>query len=256
MYDCTNTTTDLADPGLDTAIISVGATEQCGPCLPLHIDTLCAQYFARHWGRVLNAYVLPTLPFNTSEEHTHFRGTVSVTPAALMQMLEEVVAGLRKQRFCKQVLTCGHGGSYWASAFIKHINHRFDDIIVVNAHANSGKTWQAAVDKAGLGGRNEVHGGLTSKCLAMYLCPESVREGAFGSRIDPDQNPYMDYGVWHRIARDGCWGRVDEGEDADDLRRKGKTILETFVSLQGEYLSQHLAEACRLKGIGAASKRA
>ena len=221
MYDYTNTTTDLAKPALDTAIISVGATEQCGPCLSLHIDTLVAQYFARHWGLVLDAYVLPTLPFNTSEEHTHFRGTVSVTPTVLMEMLEEIVGGLRKQGFCKQVLTCGHGGSYWASGFIKHINHRFDDIILVYAHVDATRAWQAALEQAGLVGQNEIHGGLTSKCIALYLCPETVREGEFGSKIEPGLNAYIDYGVWHRVAQDGCWGQVEGGLINSPLKRRG-----------------------------------
>ena len=254
MYDYTNTTTDLANPALDTAIISVGATEQCGPCLSLQIDTLVAQYFARHWGQVLDAYVLPTLPFNTSEEHTDFRGTVSVTPTVLMEMLEEIAAGLRNQGFRKQVLTCGHVGSYWASAFINHINHRFDDIILVNAHVDAAKTWKAALEKAGLAGRNEIHGGLTSKCIALYLYPETVREGGFGSKIEPSLTAYIDYGVWHRVAQDGCWGQVEGDENPEDLNQQDKTLLETFVNVQGQYLKGHLNEACRLKGIGEANR--
>jgi creatinine amidohydrolase len=70
-----------------------------------------AGYYARAWGEVLGAYVLPTLPFNTSEEHASFRGTVSLAPTTVMRMLEEVVEGLRGQGFRKQVLTVGHGGS-------------------------------------------------------------------------------------------------------------------------------------------------
>lgn len=62
-----NSTKQLVESGVDTAIISVGSTEQCGPYLPFHLDTLLAQYFSEAWGKVLNAYVLPTLPFNTAE---------------------------------------------------------------------------------------------------------------------------------------------------------------------------------------------
>ena len=52
-------------------------------------------------GETLGAYVLPTLPFNTSEEHASFRGTVTLSPATVMLVLEEVVAGLRQQGFTK-----------------------------------------------------------------------------------------------------------------------------------------------------------
>ena len=113
MFSADNSTRELHDAGVDTAVVSVGATEQCGPNLPLGLDNLVAAYFARAWGETLGAYVLPTLPFNTSEEHASFRGTVTLSPATVMLALEEVVAGLRGQGFTKQVLTVGHGGSLW-----------------------------------------------------------------------------------------------------------------------------------------------
>ena len=96
-----NTTKQLTDSGVDTAVISVGSTEQCGPCLPLHIDTLVAEYFARAFGERLDAYVLPTLPFNTAEEHASFQGTVTLRPTTVMFVLEEVVTGLRVQGYRK-----------------------------------------------------------------------------------------------------------------------------------------------------------
>jgi creatinine amidohydrolase len=52
-------------------------------------------------GETLGAYVLPTLLFNTSEEHASFSGTVTLSPATVMLVLEEVVAGLRQQGFTK-----------------------------------------------------------------------------------------------------------------------------------------------------------
>ena len=149
MFSVNNSTKELSEAGIDTAIISVGATEQCGPHLPLHLDTLVAGYYARAWGEVLDAYVLPTLPFNTSEEHACFKGTVSLSPSTLMLVLEEVVEGLRAQSFRKQVLTVGHGGSLWVGAFVKHVNRRFGDVVVVDAHRGAGPIWEEALRKRG-----------------------------------------------------------------------------------------------------------
>jgi creatinine amidohydrolase len=95
VFSVNNSTREVSEAGIDSAIISVGATEQCGPNLPLHLDILVAEYSARAWGEVLGAYVLPTLPFNASEEHASFKGTISLSPATMMRMLEEVVEGLR-----------------------------------------------------------------------------------------------------------------------------------------------------------------
>ena len=249
MFHYTQTTAELKDKAIDTVIISVGATEQCGPYLPFHIDTLTGEYFARRWGKVLNVYVLPTIPFNTSEEHTSFRGTVSLSPATMFTILEDVVVCLLKQGFSKQVLTGGHGGAYWTGAFIKHINHKFDNMILVDAHKSAAPNWEKALKKAGIADRNEIHGGMVSKCLAAYLCPDSVRPGGYGSEINPGLNDYMDYGVWQKVARDGSWGILRETEEQTDFREKGRILLETFVELQGEFLKEHFAEACRLKGI-------
>jgi creatinine amidohydrolase len=46
MFSVNNSTGELSAAGIDTAILGVGATEQCGPHLPLNIDTLVAEYYA------------------------------------------------------------------------------------------------------------------------------------------------------------------------------------------------------------------
>jgi len=245
-----SSTKDLSDAGVDTAILSVGATEQCGPNLPLNLDTLLAGYYARAWGEVLGAYVLPILPFNTSEEHASFRGTVSLSPPTVMAVLEEVVAGLREQGFRKQVLTVGHGGSLWRGAFLKHVNRRFGDIVVVDAHRGAEPAWEEALREAGLAGRNEVHGGALSRALAMFLPPGSVSEGAHGTQVPESLAEHADYVGWDRLAPDGSWGRYDPEEDGGLANAEaGRALLETFVFRQGQRLKEHLAGACRLKGI-------
>ncbi len=251
MLSYQNTTKQLADAGTDTAVISVGSTEQCGPCLPLHIDTLVAEYFARAFGERLNAYVLPTLPFNTAEEHASFTGTVTLRPTTVMLVLEEVVAGLRAQGFRKQVLTCGHGGSYWLTAFIKDINRRFADIVVVNAHQGGASVWEEAREHAGLAGRGEMHGGAESRALALYLAPDSVLPGTFGSAIPEEEQAYMDYVTWDKITPDGSWGAFTESDAEVATAEAGHTLLEYFVEHQGKWLAQHLRGACARKGIPA-----
>jgi creatinine amidohydrolase len=183
VFSVYNSTKELSEAGIDTAIVSVGATEQCGPHLPLHVDTLVAEYYARAWGEVLNAYVLPTMPFNTSEEHASFRGTVSLRPKTLMQVLEEVVAGLRGQGFRKQVLTAGHGGSLWLGAFLKYVNRLFGDIVVVNAYrGRAGMGGGAASDRPSGQGS-----GAQWRCIP---CPGAlpgagVRDGRSPRRAGP-----------------------------------------------------------------------
>lgn len=249
MLSFCNTTKQLSDAGVDTAIISVGSTEQCGPCLPLHIDTLVAEYFARAFGEKLGAYVLPTLPFNTAEEHASFQGTVTLRPSTVMLVLEEIVAGLRSHGFRKQVLTCGHGGSYRLPAFIKQTNWQFDDIVLINAHQGGATVWEEARANAGLAGRGEVHGGAESRAIALYLAPECVLPGAYGRAIPEAEQTYMDYMTWDKITPDGSWGAYAESDTAVATAEAGRALLEYFVTNQGTWLEEHLLSACERKGI-------
>ena len=251
MLSFRNSTKQLADADVNTAVISVGSTEQCGPCLPLHIDTLVAEYFARAFGERLAAYVLPTLPFNTAEEHASFAGTVTLRPATVMLVLEEIVAGLRAQGFRKQVLTCGHGGSYWLTAFIKHINRQFADIVVVNAHQGGAPVWEEARKHAGLAGRGEVHGGAESRALALYLAPDCVLPGPFGSAVAEDEQAYMDYMTWDKLTPDGSWGAYAESDAEVATAEAGRALLAYFTEHQGKWLAEHLRGACERKGIPA-----
>jgi creatinine amidohydrolase len=194
--------------------------------------------------------VLPTLPFNTSEEHASFKGTVSLRPSTMMLVLEEIVEGLRGQGFRKQVLTVGHGGSLWLGAFVKHVNRLFGDTVVVDAHQGAGSVWEVALRKSGLAGRDEVHGGAVSRALGLYLAPGYVKEGAYGKRVPEQMGDFADYVGWEKIAPDGSWGRYEPEADASVATAEaGRVLLEHFVMEQGARLKEHLREACHIKGI-------
>ena len=47
-------------------------------------------------------------------------------------------------------------------AFVKHVNRRFGDIAVVDAHRGGGPVWEEALRESELAGRGEVHGGAVS----------------------------------------------------------------------------------------------
>lgn len=248
MFSFHNSTKQLVNSGVDRAIISVGSTEQCGPYLPFHLDTLLAQYFAEAWGQVLGAYVLPTLPFNTAEEHSNFKGTITLRPQTVMLVLEEIVHVLRKQGFNKQVLTVGHGGSWWMDAFIKDINWKYDDIILVNAHAGADPVWQEALEVAGLPKR-DIHGGVVSKAIASYLVPDDVQDGEFGKNVDDTLLEYNGYMTWESITEDGSWGRYSHDDFELATAEAGKKLLTYFTEHHSKQLKEHFARAWRLKGI-------
>ena len=215
----------------------------------MHLDTLVAEYYARAYGEALGAYVTPTLPFNTSEEHASFTGTISLRPSTVMLVLGEIVAGLRAQGFRKQVLASGHGGAYWVGPFIKEVNARYTDIIVIPAHHGADAIWREEVERAGLGGRDDIHGGALSRALALFLAPDFVTEGDYGVAVPEAMKAYMDYCAWDRFTPDGSWGRYTSADAAVATTEAGRQFLMSFVRRQGEHLKKHLEEACRIKGL-------
>lgn len=247
MMSYTNTTKELSESGIDTVIIPVGATEQFGPNLPMHLDTLIAELYAREYGKVLNAYVLPVLPFNTSEEHANFKGTVTVSPNVLTAFLEEIIVNLRRQGFTKFVLVSGHGGAYWESAFLKHINYKYPDLLLIHPHHNP-NAWDEALKVAGLEGLNEIHGGMLSVCTALWLCPEYVKLNSMGSNIPEEHFKYMDFMGWDLLTEDGCWGQFIAGTyTKEELAEKGKIFWTTYIAKKCEGLKEVLEKAYRKK---------
>ncbi|MEK3672097.1 creatininase family protein [Paenibacillus sp. FSL R10-2771] len=248
MLSYKNTTTEVAASGIDTVIISVGATEQFGPFLPMHLDTLIAELYAESYGKALNAYVLPTLPFNTSEEHANCKGTVTVSPNILTAMLEDIIMNLARQGFTKFVVCNGHGGAYWEAAFVKHINYKYPELLLIAPNHNTPHAWTEAATQAGLEGLDEMHAGLLSVCTAMWLCPERVQTKSMGSSIPADNRLYADYMGWDKLTEDGCWGKFEEGSYTDqELSEKGRLFWETFIHKRSEGLLQILEEAYRRK---------
>jgi len=193
--------------------------------------------------------VTPTLPFNTSEEHASFTGTISLRPDTMMRVLGEIVTGLRAQGFRKQVLASGHGGAYWVGPFIKEVNARYADIIVIPAYHGADAIWREEVERAGLGGRDEIHGGALSRALALFLAPDSVTDGDYGVAVPEEMKAYMDYCAWDWFTPDGSWGRYTSADAAIATAEAGRQFLTSFVRRQGEHLTKHLAEACRIKGL-------
>lgn len=248
MMNYTNTTVELSLSGMDTAVIPIGATEQFGPYLPMHLDTLVAELYANEYGKALNAYVLPVLPFNTSEEHAGMKGTVTVGPKIISDFVEDIIKNLRRQGFRKFLIATGHGGSYWISSFIKHINYLYDDIVVVHPH-HQANAWNDAVKAAGFEGRNEIHGGLIGVCTAMFLCPQYVKElASSGSEIPLELNKFVDYVGWDQLTKDGNWGRFVLDEfSPEELADKGRTLWMTLINKNCEGLKGHIDKAFSIK---------
>ena len=147
-------------------MLPLGATEQHGPHLPAHTDTLLAlatsgALASRPASDSTAVHVLPALAYGASGEHQSFPGTVSVGTEALAQA----------------VLELGRSVSAWA--------HR---LLVVNGHGGNVDALRRAVTRLRYEGRDaawlpcrtsedpaDTHAGHAETSLMLHLHPELVR---------------------------------------------------------------------------------
>ncbi len=186
MIDGRSTTVEWQRHTGRIAVWGIGACEQHGPRLPLDTDSLLAETFARGLAQSLDAALLPTLGIGTSLEHTGFRGTISLRPETLMQVVREVAEAVAEQGFTRLVLVNGHGGNHSLLPVARDINRRDGRLkIVLAAVADFAdrEAWHAiAPDGA------ELHAGAFETSLLLALDPSRVRDS--GTACAPAAGTY------------------------------------------------------------------
>ncbi len=161
----------------DLIIIPVGSTEEHGPHLALSADTIqgteaSRRIVARLEKEGVHAVAGPAIPFGVSSELMDFPGTITLRPATLQTLIQEVCESLIRHGFRRFVLLMPHDGNFGAMySAAQEISQRSDVRVVV-------LNWVPALKKplteiylskeAGHGGEGE-----TARVLASI--PELVR---------------------------------------------------------------------------------
>ena len=100
----------LARDRRSVILLPLGAIEQHGPHLPLHVDWLGAEEIARRLGPALaragyRPVLAPGLPYGVSTLAEDWSGTVSLSRGTLSRLIVEVIAALADHGFRRFVLT-------------------------------------------------------------------------------------------------------------------------------------------------------
>ncbi|MEO1159976.1 MAG: creatininase family protein, partial [Pseudomonadota bacterium] len=92
-------------------VMPIGSVEQHGPMGLLGTDAMCAEIIARRAGELGGFLIGPTLSLGMAQSHLAFPGTISLKPATLMAVVQDVVASLANAGFRHIVFLNGHGGN-------------------------------------------------------------------------------------------------------------------------------------------------
>ena len=232
MLDGDNTSPEWRRHPTDIVVLPVGAFEQHGPHLSLNTDIRIAEFLARKAAEHLDAALLPVLPIATSLEHSAFKGTFSLRPETLMQVVRDLAAEAERQGFRVMVIINGHGGNFSLGPVTRDLNRRNGPLKILLLHPFELADFsQMETRRQGL---MDLHAGEAETSLLMHIAPRDYPP-ASGQCSGMRREELNTFGMGH-INPDGIAGYPQYA-----TREKGAHLAETMVQSMCASLDRHLA---------------
>ena len=192
------TWTELRDQvaaGSTTVIVPIGGTEQSGPHLALGKHNarvrVLAQLIAERLGKTLIAPVIAYVPegqIDPPTEHMKFPGTISISDATFIALLQQTGRSLRHAGFTHVVFIGDHGGyqsdlTVAAAVLNKEWAGKGKAIGLRQYYSFAQNEYIDALHGAGMAD-NEIgtHAALADTSLEMATAPQMVREGKLADK--------------------------------------------------------------------------
>lgn len=235
--DGRNTTDDWQTHAGRVCVWPVGSFEQHSSHLPLSTDTVEATYFSEYLAGELGAALLPALPVGTSLEMTGFRGTFTLKPEVLMQIVRNMADEAEHQGFTVMVVVNGHGGNHSLVPVIRDINRSNRDIKILLVNF-----WEycdpAIQDQPS--DRPAFHATEWETSVMLAIAPDLVRDHA-QDLVKEDKAPYplnqedlTTFGIGH-ISPHGATGHPSKASKA-----RGRKIVASIKERMLPYVRDRL----------------
>ncbi|HSR49322.1 MAG TPA: creatininase family protein [Acidobacteriota bacterium] len=163
------------------AILPLGAIEFHGPSGPLLTDSIIAQGLAARLAPQVNASLLPVLSYTHAPAHSAaYRGTLSVRPHVVTEMVTDILRGLVSAGFDKILVLNGHDGNIGpARAAISLVTQeaKHTQMALVSWWQTLPGEEVEAMDLFTSGNGGHGHGGPLELSVAAVFAPDSVVPG-------------------------------------------------------------------------------
>jgi creatinine amidohydrolase len=156
-------------------LLPIGAVEQHGPHLPLDTDSAAVTAICERAAALLSnpqALVLPPVPWGLSPYWLPFPGTISLSPATILALFDDIGASVAAHGFTEIVIVNGHGGNAGIVAVAATNLARF------GIRATAVSWWsllgRELLDLTPRDGGHIGHAGQTETSVQLALQPERV----------------------------------------------------------------------------------
>lgn len=230
MLDASNTSPEIDASGVNTAILPVGAIEQHGPHLPLSVDWAQAEHVSRLVAERMDAFLLPGIPYGTSQAHDGFRGSISVSHESLKTYVRDICENLIDQGFTRIAILNFHAGNIALKVVVRQVNWEQDKgkVVLMQPWIDASAKITEILESS----HEEMHAGEMETSIMMHIAPDQVGD----VRIDhvPDLGPSVfDLSPMKDYAPDGIWGRPSLATAS-----KGRLVIEAMVVATVDYLEK------------------
>ena len=230
MISYKNTTNEIKDSGIRTAIIPVGSIEQHASHLPVGTDYLIAQKMGEALAERLDAFLLPALPFSTCYEHRGSTGTVCFKPDTFYKMLQDLVLCLKDQGFNRVVVLSCHGGTFIIKPCIRELNALYDDLVVVLPEVPLTERRKAVMENY-----SDIHAGESETSKMLYLHEDLVKKDLMMENdcIPDVPQSFLSYIPLPELSTSGAWGKSSLA-----TKEKGEQLFNIAVDEYVEYIEK------------------
>lgn len=227
MLSFRSTADEINESSTDLAILPIGSTEQHGGHLPVGTDFLIAEAVAEKVAERTGAWLLPTLPVSTCQEHRSKRGSVWMGPETFMHVFADMAMSLKKQGFRRLAVVLGHGGIFAATPAIRAFNADNPDFRAIKIDF---EFFMGQIEPL-LECKNNLHACEYETSLMLYLHGDLVHTDRIRDFVPDVPRDYLNYAPIFKYSPGGVWGMPSLA-----TAEKGEKIFNILVDRSVEYI--------------------
>lgn len=202
-----------------TVIMPIGSTEQHGPNGLIGTDALSAEAIALAVGEATATMVAPTIPVGMAQHHMAFKGSMTLRPSTMIQVIGDYVNSLAHHGFDRFYFINGHGGN---SATIEAA---FQEIYTAHSLSRAGANepsvgcklrnwWQGPkmgkLIKKLFGDKDGMHATISEVSVTQHLFPEQIKSAPDMGPPEPFKSRWSDAADYRAKFPDGRIGSHPE----------------------------------------------